>query len=159
MRFNAKQIVITITLIFALANTAGAQTKRTQSDVSYDIAQSKMRITTSQLPRLGRLRNQSNGSLLSSVDLTVAELIKILDSATQLQILADFYNSSKPNNRAMALAYIDIAFLTINPKSDSLETIASYNVNEELRNIIEILQNERFYLFLAGWRLQELIKN
>ena len=159
MRFNAKQIAITITLIFALASTVGAQTKRTQSDVSDDIARIKTGIITSQLPRLSRLRDQSNGSLLSSVDLTIAELGKILNSATQLQILADFYNSSKPNNRAMALAYIDYAFITINPEPDMLETIASYNVNEELRDIIKILQNERFFLMLAGWRLQELINN
>jgi predicted AAA+ superfamily ATPase len=155
----AKKLVMIITLSFSIMNIASAESNSTkQSDISYAIAQIANAIYTQHFPRLVRLRDQSSGYLTTSVDLTIAQLQNILDKATQLQILADFYNESTSYNREKALSYIKIANTTLNPEIDMLETIASDTDHQELKNIIELLQNARLLLMLRGWSLKDLIE-
>ena len=95
---------------------------------------------------------------MNSVDLTVREVGKILSASASLQILEDFYEVSSSVKREKALLYLEIIMTDLSPQPDSLATIVQYETNPELRQIIGVIQNQRFRMWMQAWSLQGAIE-
>ena len=95
---------------------------------------------------------------MNSVDLTVREVCKILSASASLQILEDFYEVSSSVKRGKELLYLEIIMTDLSPQPDSLATIVQYETNPELRQIIGVIQNQRFRMWMQAWSLQGAIE-
>ena len=160
MKPNVKSVIITFASMVFLLNFAIAQTiSKEQMEISDALREIDNRIYDISLSELRSFRERSDGDylLVERIDMTNTAIGPIVDSSKQLQILADFYVESSPLQRQKAIQYIKLAMLVLNPQNDILDSISLNTPNQELRNIIKKLQNERYQLRMQGLYLESLI--
>lgn len=115
-------------------------------------------IYNNQVPQLRALRERAGADLKASVDLTVREVGDILDASTALQILAEYYEASSSVKREKALLFLEGIMTDLYPQPDSLATIAEYNTDPELLQIIEAVQEQRFGIWMEAASLKGAIE-